>query len=479
MRAISVLDILEETAKRLPNKIFIQDETDELTYDQYRKEAIRIGYAIHRKLNGVKKSPIILFMDKNCVSAVCLAGILYSGNFYIVMDTKTPIDRLKSTLKTLETAVIISSIKETSKLRKIGYEGDVIILEEILDSWGTIGDKEIGTIKAITRDIIDTDLMYVIFTSGSTGIPKGVAAMHRSVVDYIESSIDYIGIEEDDIIGNQGPFYTDIPLRDIFMAMKAGATTCITPQRFFMSPKKLLQYLDVHRVTKLMWVPTAYRLLYQFDALSKIRPSTIKKILFVGEPIPIPVFRYMRKYYPNADYRQLYGPSEITGVCTYYNISRDYSDGENIPIGWPFPNTGILLLDEKGAEVPKTDTVSEGEICVYGTCLTAGYYNDPEKTSHVFIQNPTVKAYNSLIYKTGDIARYNEEGALVFVSRRDYQIKHGGRRIELGEIENAFLMIKGVSAACCIHNREKDQLVIYYVGNIPEENGKTADRERW
>ncbi len=468
MRTISVLDILEEAAARLPDKVFLQDENGELTYSGYRMEAIRFAFALHHELNGEKKRPVLLFMDKGCRCAVCLAGVIYSGNFYVVMDTKTPIDRFESTLETLGDPVIVTTAAELNILRKIGYQGGALIYEDLME---TVQDDNaaVETVMGIRKGILDTDLMYVIFTSGSTGTPKGVAAMHRSVVDYIESSIECIGIEEDDIIGNQGPFYTDIPLRDIFMAMKAGATTCITPQRFFMSPKKLLSYLADHHVTKLMWVPTAYRLISQFDALGKVKPAEIKKILFVGEAIPIPVYRYWREHYPDADYRQLYGPSEVTGVCTYYRMTRDYEDGESIPIGRPFPNTGILLLDEDDKVIPGTDTEKTGEICVFGTCLTTGYYNDPEKTGKVFVQNPTVKEYPSLVYRTGDIARYNEEGDLVFVSRKDYQIKHGGRRIELGEVETAFQSVGGLRAVCCVHNRAEDKLVLYYAGDISED----------
>lgn len=478
MRTNTVLDILEQTAKRLPNKVFLKDEKGELTYGEYRQEAIVFGYALHCALNGAKGRPVMLFMEKGCRLAACLSGVLYSGNFYVVMDIKTPAERLESTLRTLENAAVVTTTEEYENLKKLGYNGSALIYEELV---GTVaGAAEDGTaeetVMQIMEGILDTDLMYVIFTSGSTGVPKGVAAMHRSVVDYIESSIGCIGIEECDVIGSQGPFYTDIPLRDVFMAMKAGATTCIVPQRFFMSPKKLLGYLAENHVSNLMWVPTAYRLISQFDALSKVTPEEIQKILFVGEAIPIPVYRYWREHYPNAQYRQLYGPSEVTGVCTFYRMTRNYADGETIPIGKPFPNTGLMLLDENDKPIAKADAGKEGEICVYGTCLTAGYYNDPEKTRGAFVQNPIVTAYPSLMYRTGDIARYNEDGDLVFVSRKDFQVKHGGRRIELGEVEAAFAAVKGLKAACCVHNRAEDRLVLYYVGDIAEEEISLAVR---
>lgn len=476
MRTISVLDILDETASRLPDKIYLQDEEESVTYSQCKARAMRLGYALYKELDGARNRPVMLFMDKSCRCIVSMLGVLYSGNFYIPMDTKTPLDRLESILQTLGNAAVVTTEKDSKSLSKIGYAGDMLVYEDLLNKWHS--DAVEDTVSRIKNGIVDTDLMYVLFTSGSTGIPKGVAAMHRSVIDYIESSITCIGIEEKDIIGNQGPFYTDIPLRDAYMTLKAGATVCIVPQRFFMSPKKLLQYLDDYNVTNLMWVPTAYQLISQFEALSKLKPRSIRKLLFVGEAIPVPVFQYWRKNYPDAEYRQLYGPSEVTGVCTYYRITRDYDNGETIPVGKPFPNTGILLLDEDDHEIAPSNTSAMGEICVYGTCLTAGYYNEPEKTRKVFVQNPTITAYPSLMYRTGDLARYDEEGNLVFISRKDYQIKHGGRRIELGEVETAFQAVDGIKAVCCVQNRREDKLVLYYIGEIPEEKMSLAVNNR-
>lgn len=467
MRNISILDILDESATRLPDKVYLQDEEETVTYSQCRVQAMRLGYALHRELGGARKRPIVLFIDKSCRCVISMLGALYSGNFYLPMDVKTPLERLESILHTMEDAVIVTTKKDAADLRKTGYEGTALVYEELIAKWTEDGIER--TLQTIRDSIIDTELMYVLFTSGSTGTPKGVAVMHRSVMDYIEMATSEVNVEEGDILGSQTPLYSDVSLRDIYMTVKVGATVCLIPQRLFMSPKKLLQYLEGHQVTTLMWVPTAYRLVSQFDALEKIKPQCLKKLVYSGESMPIPVYRYWRVYYPNAEFMQLYGPTEITGVCTFYRITRDYADDESIPIGKPFANTGILLLDENDREITPPNTSAVGEICVYGTCLAAGYYNAPDRTAEVFVQNPAVTGYPSLMYRTGDLARYDEEGNLVFISRKDYQVKHGGRRIELGEIEAAFQAVKGIKAVCCVQNRREDKLVLYYIGEISEE----------
>nr|WP_302168212.1 AMP-binding protein [uncultured Schaedlerella sp.] len=317
---------------------------------------------------------------------------------------------------------------------------------------------------------MDTDLMYILFTSGSTGTPKGVAVMHRSVIDYINALQKKVNLSCNDVIGNQAPFYTDMSLKDIYMSINAGATLCIIPQKYFLFPKKLLEYLEEKRVTFLMWVPTAYAIIYRLDGLSKIRPKYLKRFWFSGEAMSVSLYRYWKKYYPNGEYAQLYGPTEATGACTFYNITSDYKDEEIIPIGKPFENTGIFLLDENDKEIRNDMLNMIGEICVYGTCLSAGYYNNRRLTDETFVDNPLIKSYSSKIYRTGDLAKWDSDGNLIFITRKDYQIKHRGKRIELGEIENAVLLIKQIKSCCCIHNKRKDELVLFYTGEIDVKN---------
>ena len=150
-------------------------------------------------------------------------------------------------------------------------------------------------------------------------------------------------------------------------------------------------------------------------------------------------------------------------MSCYWAATRELSEDEPIPIGRPFDNTDIILLDENNRQA------NEGEICIRGTCLTMGYYNDPEKTAAVFVQNPLNTAFGELIYRTGDIGRYNDLGELVFLCRKDSQIKHMGHRIELGEIEAATLKNDAISRACCVYDNNAKRIVLYYVGDTDEK----------
>lgn len=468
MHAITVLDILEETAQKYPDRIALIDEHEQFTYNMVLKQAKTLGSALNLMTNGITQKPIMIFIEKSCKCVIAMLGILFSGNIYVPLDIKNPIERINSITEILESNYILTTYSEKAQLEKCGYDGKILIYEEMVEKYE--GSALDSIVNKIRKKTVDTDLMYIIFTSGSTGIPKGVAVSHHSIIDYIEALEKETNITCDDIVGNQAPFYSDMSLRDIYMSISTGATNCIIPQKYFMTPKKLLEYLEENKVSFLMWVPTAYGIIAKFDALSKIKPTFLKRFWFSGETMPVPVYRYWKRYYPNGEYVQLYGPTEITGVCTFYKVVHDYKDEEIIPIGKPFRNTGIILLDENNQEIKENILGVQGEICVYGSCLAAGYYNNRRMTDKVFVQNPFIKSVASKIYKTGDIAEWDADGNLIFITRKDCQIKHAGKRIELGEIESVVKSITEIEECCCVHNRKKDALVLFYSGEMDEKS---------
>ncbi len=195
--------------------------------------------------------------------------------------------------------------------------------------------------------------------------------------------------------------------------------------------------------------------------LEACRPKYLKKILFCGEVMPNKQLNIWRKELPDALYANLYGPTEITDVCTYYVVDREFQDDDLLPIGRPCENTRIYVLNEK--DEPVCDGES-GELCVAGSCLALGYYNNVEKTLEAFIQNPVNNRYEEKIYRTGDIVKYNEKGELLFLSRKDSQIKHMGHRIELGEIEAACEGVEQIENCVCSYDSQNSRIVMFYIG---------------
>ena len=233
----------------------------------------------------------------------------------------------------------------------------------------------------------------------------------------------------------------------------------------FSFPVKLIEFLNEHKINTVCWVASALTLVSGLGTFDTVRPAYLRTVAFSSEVFSPVQYNLWRSVLPEARFINLYGPTECTGISCYYEVSGLIGTEEAIPIGRPFKNTDILLLDEEKKPVKPGEP---GEICVRGTALTLGYYKNPEKTAESFIQNPLNELYPELIYLTGDIGKYNADGELVFVSRKDYQVKHMGYRIELGEIEAAGCSMEGVSMAACIYDKENKKIVLFYTGSVEE-----------
>ena len=169
-----------------------------------------------------------------------------------------------------------------------------------------------------------------------------------------------------------------------------------------MFPVKLVEFLNKYRINTVCWVVPALTMISAFGTLDKIKPECLRTIAFGSEVFPVKQLNLWRRALPEAQFINLYGPTEATGMCCYFKVDRPFEEGEVLPIGRPFRNTEIILLDENN-RVPARGEL--GEICVRGTSLTLGYYKDFDRTAEVFVQNPLNDAYPENIYRTGDLGR--------------------------------------------------------------------------
>lgn len=451
----SVLSWLDETAKRLPNKLALQDISGNITYQEYRSKSLAIAYKIVELNKGEMKKPIVVYLEKGKEVLVSFMGVAYSGCFYSPIDTEMPQSRVDKILEVLKPEIVITTNKLKTNFEKFNFYGSYIIYEETICS-----EEDETAVKPYTEKIIDTDLLYVLFTSGSTGVPKGVSICHRSVIDYTDWVTETFNITQKDTFGNQAPFYFDNSILDIYSCMKTGATLNIIPKKLFFQPVPLLEYIKYNKINTIFWVPSALIVVSKLKAFRNVDLSdTLKRVLFCGEVMPNKQLNIWRKFLPNVTYANLYGPTEITDACTYYIVDREFSDDEPLPIGIPMSNTDILVLNDEDKLVTDDEV---GELCVRGTSLAMGYYNNPEKTRRAFVQNPLNKAVPEIIYRTGDLVRYNEYREIIYISRKDFQIKHLGHRIELGEIETAISSLEEVTLNCCLYD-EKNQKIVLFV----------------
>lgn len=454
----NILEYLENSAKNYPEKIAFVDNKKTYTYS----EMINIAKSIGSKTASISsiKQPVAILMEKSTDCLAAFFGVVYAGCFYVPLDSKAPIERIRKIISNLNPICIIYDTKNKAKAEELNSQSSLLDFNDICHL--SIDEDLLSKIR---NNQIDTDLLYVLFTSGSTGDPKGVTICHKSVIDYTEWLAKTLKFSHDTILGNQAPFYFDNSILDIYTTLKFGATMHIIPQICFSFPKSMVKYLNGNKINTIFWVPFALITVANSGILGKEELPYLNNIYFCGEVMPCKQLNIWRKALPNAMYVNMYGPTEITDVCTYYIVNREFNDNDSLPIGIPCENTRIIILDENDSLV---NGDGKGELCVVGTSLSLGYYNNIEKTQAAFVQNPLNKSYIEYIYRTGDIVKYNEYGEIMYLSRKDFQIKHLGYRIELGEIETELVAINEIENGCCIYDDTNKKIVCFYIGNIEE-----------
>ena len=462
-----VTDYLDATAKKHPDKIAFVDEKRSISFAQLQREAFHIAQTIINE--GLFKKPIIVYLDKSVECIASFEGISYSGNFYSPVDTNMPDERISKIVGKLEPAAIITDRSHIEDAHTLIPEGRVFCYEEMQNT-----DINVELIRQTTKRIIDTDVLYVLFTSGSTGTPKGVIISHKGIVDLTEWAADDLGFTEKTVFANQSPFYFSFSVYEIYQTLRNGATTYVVPHNLFSQPVKLMEFLNDNKINTIIWVPSILTFISTLKALNRPHVDSLKNIFFGAESFQVKHLNRWMDEYPDARFINLFGPTEVTDTCTWYEIDRRFNDGDFLPIGKSCTNKDCFLLDE-GMLITEPNQL--GEICMRGSGTAYGYYNDPERTAEVFIQNPLNKAYHETIYCTGDLGKYNANGEMVYVGRKDFQIKHRGRRIELGEIESAVYTLNGVDECCCLYDNKKLRIVLFYSGIMEgkEINDKLKD----
>ena len=455
----SWVTIFENTVSENFNKTAVVGRDYSLSFGDLRGKSLKIANIICTNTSCENK-PIVVLLPK-CPEVICAdLGIYYSHNVFSNLDIKTPTQRLNNTIELLKPCGIIST---SQYIKNIQVPSGVFIIELDninLETGEVLSD---GCVQRLLLNQVDTDPFCIINTSGSTGTPKGVVLNHRSFFDFMDWSLETFQIADDEIIGSLSPVVFDIYEYELCLMMKKSATIVQLDSDMAAFPAKLLQDMEQKNITFLFWVPTIMVNIANMDLLSRIPLPTIRTVWFAGEVFPTKQFNYWKKQMPSAVFANLYGPIEITLDCIYYIVDRDFKDDDVLPIGIPCNNTDILLLNEDNKLCEYNE---KGEICVRGTSLAMGYYNNPEKTAMAFTQNPLNTSYPEIIYRTGDIAYKNDkDGLIYFVGRKDSLIKHMGYRIEMGEIEHVLVNdLKIVKNCCAVYDYEKKQIVLYYEG---------------
>ncbi|WP_217602945.1 non-ribosomal peptide synthetase [Chitinophaga sp. GbtcB8] len=430
--AVNLMQLLEERAFLDPGKKAVMDEQVRMTYGELYRTSCKVAAHLIQYC-GVKKGDIIVTcLDRSYLSAVGMMGTLLAGGIYLPVSPDSPEARFLHILEDTSAKVIISSGKTPAH-----REATVCI-----DIRSIITSEYPECMEFDLPYVAPQEIAYIIYTSGSTGKPKGVPITHEGIINTILDDIKQFEVGPGDVYLQFFNHAFDGAVRDMLMALASGAALYIASRATINDVRLMLDLIRREKVTITSMTPSYIRL------LDRAELSGLRVLMSGGEAAYTEDLVFYARHFTVCN---MYGPSENAVVSTKYIVNKDKTYPDSIPIGYPVSNTRIYILDKDRKLLPQG---CYGEICIAGTGLTSGYLSQPEATRNAFFEDHSLEG--SIIYKSGDVGRWNEDGTLSFLGRSDEQVKINGFRIELNEIRSVTIRHHSVrDAAFLVDNQKK------------------------
>jgi amino acid adenylation domain-containing protein len=448
----SLVEYLEASARRWPDRSAVTDpDGASMTYRQLDDCANRLaGFLVSVGVRPGDRVGVIV--PKGAAAIAAFFGIMKARAAYVPADHTAPAARNRTILTDCDVrvaflapggAAILEDWPAGSPLPAAVVfmaEQDAPTPADIRTfSWEAAAQHAPVRVEDRRRD----DLAYILYTSGSTGIPKGVMLTHENALSFVEWCSEVFAPSEEDRFSSHAPFHFDLSILDIYVPLKHGATLHVISEDVGKSPKELAAFIADRRLTVWYSTPSILGLLAQFGGLDKHDCSALRLVLFAGEVFPVKHLRHISRLWPRAAFYNLYGPTE-TNVCTFARIPLPVPEDRATPypIGWACAHCEPLVLD---GERNAVDPGGEGLLYIAGPSVFHGYWNRPEQTASVFLEQQGRRWYN-----TGDVVRLDPDDGFIYVGRRDRMVKRRGYRIELGEIERALYQHPAIGEAAVI-----------------------------
>ncbi len=454
-------DLLTDAAARHPEKVALSCRGVTITYGVLADRANRLANTL-LDLGVGKGDRVGVYLNKSVESGVAIYGIMTAGAVYVPLDPTSPPSRLAYVVNDCNIDVLVSEDRRASKisdLEELGVKLNAVIgLSDSTLNCRTLAwdDLSVDVARPATT-LTELDLCYILYTSGSTGVPKGIMHTHRSALSWAEVTASTYEIGPDDIISNYAPLHFDLSTLDFFGGARACASVVMVPEEHMKLAASFASLVARERLTLLYTVPLALIQLASPGAMDSLDFSSLRRILFGGEPMPIKHLQTLMEKLPDCRFFNVYGPTETNG-CTHYEVETPLAQNvESLPIGRPYSNVEVLIVDDEDFPV---QTGQVGELLVRAPTVMKGYWGRPDLNEGAFYFRRQFSGLPDIFNRTGDLASWDRYEQLQFHGRRDRQIKSRGYRIELDEVEAVLVSHPDVAEAAVFGVESDDGAVI-------------------
>ena len=409
-------DLVKQAALKTPDASAVRAVDGNATYAELNTLADEIARCLLD--HGVRRGDRVAFwLDKGLLAIATMQAVLRCGAAYVPLDPKSPPARVQYVLDSCKPTAVVTMARRTKRV-DLG-ERSLILLDDgvpvpsahhelpVLPELGELGDDELMH-----------EIAYILFTSGSTGTPKGVCISHGNALAFVEWAVDEVGVTAEDHFSNHAPFHFDLSVFDLYACFWVGGRLSVASEMLSYAPGRLVDFMRTEQITVWYSVPSALLMMMERGELLEDPAVEPRVVVFAGEPFPVRQLGQLRMTWPNARMFNWYGPTE-TNVCTSYELPKGEVPARAVPIGRAASRATLLIMTDKGG---LAGCGEEGELYVEGPTVMAGYWGGPSQGSR---------------YPTGDLVRWNQDGQIEYIGRRDSMLKIRGNRVEPAEVEAA------------------------------------------
>jgi amino acid adenylation domain-containing protein/thioester reductase-like protein len=462
--------LFEEQAEKTPDRIAVVFEEQQLTYRELNNRANQLAYYLQKQ--GIKPEKTVgICVNRSLEMAVAILGVLKAGGAYVPIDPTYPRDRITDILEDAGVEILL-----TQQHLKAEFQSRIQLVT--LDSnWS---DIERESTENYLSHATSENLAYIIYTSGSTGKPKGVAVTHKALVNYTLNITEQFKLHNTDRVLQFASIGFDVVVEELFPTWIIGATVVLLENHQLISCSEFQQLIAKQQLT-VFELPTAYwhQWVSELSQSQATVPSCVRLVIVGGERISPERLKQWQQF--STPLLHVYGLTETTVTSTVYCLNSDaepVKDGVELAIGRPIANTQIYILDSYLQPVPVGVV---GEIYIGGEGIARGYLNRAQLTAERFIPNLFSHAPGERLYKTGDLAKYRDDGRIEYIGRIDYQVKLRGFRIELGEIESTLNRHPAIATSIVILREDLpgDRSLVAYVTLESEQIIEVSELRRF